>query len=95
MYIYTDKECCGCDDKHEQIENAKYWLQHLIDLIYSKNPLEEAEIECALEELAHTVGMKIPEIEPQIIRKPRAKIEPINNMIEDWMNFNTKYLKSL
>lgn len=95
MFTCEDRECVDCTEKEEQIENAKYWTQHLIDLIYSKNPLEEAEIECALEELAHTVGMKIPEIEPQIIRKPRAKIEPINDMIEDWMHFNTKYLKSL
>ncbi len=74
---------------------ARYWLQHLCDLLYAKDDLEEAAVECALEELAYALGRDIPATEIQIMRKREKKICIKFDPIADWTAMNNQYLKTL
>jgi len=82
-----------------KIEDVRYWLDYLLDQLYSTNKLDLQECERCLEELCSVVGIKVPKEEIAIERKlfPLAqfKAEEKKTSIEDWKKWNNRYLKEL
>ena len=86
---YDDRECESCKEHRDLLKDIKYWVQSLIDLVYSDDNFEDFEV--YLEELTHVLEMKIHESSPNVCRK---KI-PTNPLLKEWIKFNKDHLKSL
>lgn len=69
-------------------DHAKEHLQGLINQIYETGNI--LELESNLEEVLACFGMKIPKGDPVLIKKKEK-----SPLLEDWMDFNKNYLKSL
>ncbi len=104
MYIYPDEPYCGdncnqCNSYESKLENVKYWLEYLMDQIYSKSTFDEGEFENCLEELCDSVDMKLPKEQLCITRKnpaPSASNPVMKEFdIEGWKTWNNEYLKQL
>ena len=91
--LHYEKICADCDHYKENMDTARHWLDHLLDLMYSKSDMEETEVEHALEEMAFALGRGIPMSELQIVRKKEKKISMDFDPVKDWISFNNQYLK--
>lgn len=94
MFSYEDlcydyKECYDCEEHNNTLEEIKYWVKSLVDLVYSDDNFEDFEV--YLEELTHVLGMKIPQSSPNVCRKKA----PANPLLKEWIKFSKDHLKSL
>lgn len=87
---YDEPECCGCTDKQDQLDNIKSFFLGVLENLYGVNKLNLENLEHCLDEIAHQIGMKLPEGKLQI-----RGVVPMNHMLEDWKQINNMYLKSL
>ncbi len=88
----TQYECKACEGKENVLDVAKEFLESIVDMLYSKQPLDASEFECQLEELCYQLNVKMGD-ELQIERKQkRSVIEPL---IQEWQQFNNQYLTQL
>lgn len=83
-------ECCGCEDKQDQLDNIKSFFQGVLENLYGINKLNLQDLEHCLDEMAGYLGMKLPKGQLQV----RSNI-PMNHMLEDWKVMNNLYLSSL
>lgn len=64
MYFDEDPliahECYLCDDTYKKLDTAKYWLESIIEQLYSNDPIDPVKFEDHLEELCHQLEMNVP-----------------------------------
>ncbi len=92
---YTEKPCVECEDKEQQINEITNWFEALLDLVYSKEPLDEVEFETCLDEMAQYLGKKLPKGDIQISRKTSSNPNQVDVMLEYWKDANTQYFNNL
>lgn len=101
MYFYdeppAERECCECEEKSDSLEEIKNWFTHMLQHLYSKSPLDRDDLETCLEEIAHQCGIRLPEGELQISRRPNDKVVSIQvaDELEAWKKWNTEYLQQI
>lgn len=99
MYYYdepdTERPCIECEDKDQQINDITYWFEALLDLAYSKNSLDEVELENCLGEMAAFLGKRLPKRDIQIARKTSSNPRKVEVMLEYWKDANTQYFNNL
>ena len=93
---YCKEDCFECGQKEVQIDNVKYWLESVVDHLYSTETVYLDDFEKCLEELCRSVKMKLPEKElhtPNI----KPKIHPQNRDFEInwWKVWNHEQLKKI
>jgi len=86
---YDYRECDECNEHKNTIDEIKYWVKSIIDLVYSDDNFEDFEV--YLEELTHVLDMQVPQSSPNVCRKNK----PIHPILKQWHQFNDSHLKSL
>lgn len=96
---YDEYNCSDCDEKYIKLSNVEYWLEFLLDQLYSYDELDLLGLERCLEELCWIVGMKVPRTTLNVTRlyKSISSIHPIQKQFDcdAWKEFNNNYLKQL
>lgn len=82
------------DEETEILSESEYFhaRDHLIGLIediYKSGSIEDLEFH--LEEVLHVFGLKIPEDEPQLIKKPTTKEQSTQRMLQAWVGYTRAY----
>lgn len=107
MYMYADqdtceKECFACEESGRTIEDVKYWLEAVVEHIYSKEIPTLEDFERCLQELCATVGMKLPTSEMMMQRNGsklphKMTLDRINASrdLNWWKVMNNNHLKLL
>lgn len=90
-------ECSDCDEKKSSLDNAKEFLESIVSMLYSREPLELLKFEEHLDELCHQLDVQIGKGDLQIqrLQEKQKTIQTILPMVEEWKNFNIGYLKQL
>jgi hypothetical protein len=89
-------ECYKCDEKDKQIDNAKEFLESIVEMLYSKEALDLAEFEDHLDELCAYMDVKIGQGDLQIRRLEERKTSvPVLPILEAWKQYNNNYLQQL
>lgn len=95
MYNYIEYEpehsCKQCEEKEQRIDDAREFLEGIIDHLYGSQPLDKVNLQHCIEELCHFLGVHFDRDELNIARN-KSKIEPY---LKDWMSFNQNYLKEM
>lgn len=63
-------ECYLCDDTYKKLDTAKYWLESIVEQLYSTEPIDTLKFEDHLEELCYQLEMHIPKTSLHIKRLP-------------------------
>jgi hypothetical protein len=92
-YYFCDQECYDCQTKQDTIDEVKYWLNIVVEQIYSTSELNEASFEDDLDELCTLLKIKLPKGAPQIVRKPKEA--PMPEYVSHWLQFNKSHLETL
>lgn len=91
-----EKECYQCEEKDSQIKDVKYWLEAIIEHLYSLDISYVDDFEFCLDNLACSVGLKIPESK---IKLPKQKIVPNQRNFDEeinwWKVMNQNHLRQL
>jgi hypothetical protein len=88
-------QCSDCEPVEQKLNDAKEYLEAVVDMLYSKQPLDRGLLESNLDELCALIGIKIGVGELQVQRtNKQPTVQPIFS-IEDWKSYNNKYLKQL
>ena len=96
MYDYDHQTCNQCQEHQNTLEEVRYWAQSLLDLFYSPEDLEPHTVEHCLEELAHQVGLKLPECPINLTKRvEESKDTSFNEVMEAWKSANHSYLSNL
>ncbi len=107
MYMYADndtceKECYACEESERKIEDVKYWLEAVVEHIYSQEIPTLEDFERCLQELCATVGMKLPITEMMMKRDSiplphKMTLQRINSSrdLNWWKVMNNNHLKQL
>jgi hypothetical protein len=94
---YSVRECYACEEKRESLVETKYWLEYLLEQVYSEGLLDVVEFERTLQELSAIVGLKVPTSSPNLERKadkePSVKSPKFD--VLGWIRFNNQYLKNI
>ena len=89
-------ECYQCNEKEEQLENAKEFLESIVEMLYSREVLDLAKFEDHLDELCHQLDVKIGQGDLQIRRQEEKKSSPqVLPLLEAWKQYNNHYLQQL
>lgn len=85
---YDDSEikCDGCDDKQIIIDNAKNYLQLIIDVLYGEEKIDKAQLDDMIGDLCHELEMEMPIHLPKVQR---------GDLLSHWVKFNNQHLKQL
>lgn len=86
-YEEHDKVCYACEAKDEKLERASEFLDAIVKQLYSRQPLEEVDLEYQLDELCHLLNVQIGAGDLTIERK-NTKPQYLNN----WIQFNKTQL---
>jgi hypothetical protein len=92
---YTQRECYVCEEKEKDLNSVKEWMTSLIQQLYGREPFDLMMVENCLDEIAHYMGLKLPEEDLQIISKKRRPTPLTDQILDKWKALNNKYLKSL
>jgi len=85
-------ECHNCQHKDNQLDDVKCWLLAIHEHLYGQQELNEELLHHCLIELSLVANVKHSESPLNIQRKPRKNsIHPI----DDWIEFNNQYLKTV
>lgn len=99
MFSYQENcietECYACEEKKESLESIKEWMQSLIHQLYGAEPFDLMMIENCLDEMAHSIGLKLPKEDLQILPKTRRPAPITDQILDKWKSLNNQYLKSL
>lgn len=90
-------ECSDCDEKESTIENSKEFLESIVNMLYSSEPLDLAKFEDHLDELCGYLDVKIGKGDLQIqrIQKEKTIRTTMLPIVQEWVNYNNQYLKQL
>ena len=91
---YAEEDCVDCQEKEQTISEVIHWFEALLDLVYSKEPLDEIEFETCLDEIAGYLGMKLPEGKVLLVREHPATTT-LNQILDTWKIANNQYLRNL
>lgn len=81
-------ECYRCEEKTGVLEDAKEFLQSIVDMLYSKETLNVAQFEDHLDELCHQLGVKMNSGDIQIQRLEKTKsISTVADALENWKQY--------
>ena len=75
---YCDKECFDCNQKEVKLDDAKYWLQAVLDYMYTDEVLHIDLFESCLEQLCRSLGMQIPDARLTMEKVGNTLLTPIN-----------------
>lgn len=92
---YAEPECFYCNEKAENLDTVKEWMDGLLKQLYGHEPYDALMIENCLDEMAHAVGLKLPKGDLQILPKQKRPTTLTEEILEQWKSLNSKYLKSL
>ena len=92
---YTEKPCLECEETEQQIKGITHWFEALLDLVYSKESLDEVEFETCLDEMGCYLGKRLPKGDVQIARKTSSNPNQVDVMLEYWKESNTQYFNNL
>jgi|ERR1700720_4627004 len=97
MEEWHQDECYDCSKKQEEIKEIKYWIQALVEQLYSSDQLDLLDFENCLSELCFPLGIKMPVKTLTISRKKQEeKIEPsFSNILDEWKEFTKRYSNQL
>ena len=84
-------------DAEKKLNEARYWLENIVQQLYMTEDLDILDLENCLDELVHLFGLKLPKGDLQVRRKVTATQHPIMKSfdVEAWKNWNNQYLKQL
>jgi hypothetical protein len=85
------KECWGCEEKENTLEDLKYWFKCLLSHLYDSLPLDLDEIERSLEEIGSLLEIKVP-VSPIF---PIHAVSPPVKDTHEWVKWNVDYFKKL
>jgi hypothetical protein len=91
-----DYECSHCDEKEKTLDNSKEFLESIVSMLYSKEPLDLLAFENHLDELCSYMDVTIDKGDLQVQRLQEKKI--IQNhlpVVDEWKIYNNEYLKNL
>ncbi len=91
---YAEEPCISCEEHEQSTSEIVQWFEALLDLVYSKEPLDEIEFETCLDEIASYLGMKLPDGKVRIAREHPAT-NMLNQILETWKTANNQYLRNL
>lgn len=92
---YAERECFECTEKENALASIKDWLEGLIQQLYGQEPFSARMVENCLDEIAHSVGLKLPESDLQIVAKQKRPAPLTDQILDKWKSLNNQYLKSL
>lgn len=98
---YAEEECFACSEKENKLTDVAYWLRAVLDQLYGLEEFNSESLEHYLDELAHVVQMKLPQLElaiskgETVVRKSQTTESNISVMLNSWISANNQYLKSL
>lgn len=72
----------------QRLDDSAEWFREVLEYLYGKRPFNENNFERALDELGSYLGVRLPTTDLKVQTKS-------DDVIVDWINFNTTYLKSL
>jgi hypothetical protein len=104
MYFLADEpepeqNCFCCMHKEDVISDVQYWLRAVLDQLYGLEEFNQEDLERYIEELAHVVEMRIPQVPLAVVREKRTvETQPsvdLTPVLNAWKILSTTYLKSL
>ena len=89
-----EHECKHCNEKEQTMDEAREFIQGIVEQIYSNKALEKGILEHCLDELCFLFNVEMAKGEMTIARKQNDKIiSPFG--LETWVKANNDYLKEL
>lgn len=82
-----------CNENKQLVKDLRYWMQAILDQLYGKEEFNVEDLENALDEMVHYLGLKLPMGELQVKLKESSITK--HPMLGDWINFNNEYLKQI
>lgn len=76
-----------------EYEHVQDHLQGLVDDIYNTGSIEDLEFH--LEEILQVFGMKIPQTQPVMVRKPTPQEQSTDRMLKAWVGYTRAYAEMM
>jgi transposase-like protein len=87
-YEYHDNVCFECEERNEKLERAADFLDNIVKILYSNQPLETVDLEYNLDELCHLLNVDMGKGDLTIERKNKQ-----TKYLSNWIEFNKQHLK--